>query len=117
MYAVEVSIHTILYVRRIYPAEVFAHRKKWDAPVYQSRHPDLNDYISRAVKAVGDELIRVGTLTARMTNCHSPSSQGSVERVVVVIRDRDNIAIERFIFSFSGFLQLDRDTEWQKWKR
>jgi hypothetical protein len=33
--------------------------KKYDAPVYQSQHPDLNKYISGAVKAVGDEIIRV----------------------------------------------------------
>lgn len=56
---VEVAIHTILYVRRIYPAELFKRKKRWDAPVYQSRHPDLNKYISGAVKAVGLEVIRV----------------------------------------------------------
>ncbi|CAG8638948.1 5456_t:CDS:2 [Acaulospora colombiana] len=60
-YHLEVCIHTILFVRRIYPTELFAKRKIYDAPVYQSRHPDLNKYISGAVKSVGDELIRVGT--------------------------------------------------------
>ncbi|CAG8673864.1 5325_t:CDS:2, partial [Acaulospora colombiana] len=55
-YHLEVCIHTILFVRRIYPTELFTKRKIYDAPVYQSRHPDLNKYISGAVKSVGDEL-------------------------------------------------------------
>ena len=59
MVQVEVSIHTILYVRSIYPAGLFRRVKKYDAPVYQSQHPELNKYISGAVKAVGDEIIRV----------------------------------------------------------
>lgn len=113
----EVAIHTILCVRRIYPTDLFAQRKKYDAPVYQSRHPDINSYISRAVKAVGDELIRVSIVTRNCEQSLTSHHQGTVERVVVVIRDRDNVAIERFIFSLSGFLQLTRDTEWQKWKK
>jgi len=53
---VEVAIHTILYVRQVYPADIFVRRKKYETPVYQSRHPTLNEYISGAVKAVRDEL-------------------------------------------------------------
>lgn len=56
---VEVAIHTILYVRQVYPADVFVRRKKYNTPVFQSRHPGLNDYISGAVKAVTDELALV----------------------------------------------------------
>ena len=56
---VEVAIHTILYVRQIYPAEIFVRRRKYDTPVYQSRHPALNEYISGAVKAITDELALV----------------------------------------------------------
>jgi mitotic spindle assembly checkpoint protein MAD2B len=57
--AVEVAIHTILYVRQIYPADLFVRRKKYDTPVFQSRHPALNEYISGAVKAIGEELALV----------------------------------------------------------
>jgi len=56
---VEVAIHTILYVRQVYPADIFVRRKKYDTPVFQSRHPSLNEYISGAVKAIGEELVRV----------------------------------------------------------
>lgn len=59
VYLVEAAIHTILYVRQVYPADIFVRRKKYDTPVFQSRHPSLNEYISGAVKAIGEELVRV----------------------------------------------------------
>lgn len=43
----------------MYPAEIFVRRKKYDTPVFQSRHPSLNEYIQGAVKAIGDELVYV----------------------------------------------------------
>ena len=58
-------MHTILYVRQIYPADLFIRRKKYDTPVFQSRHPALNAYISGAVKAVGEELKLVSIITLR----------------------------------------------------
>ncbi|QRV97321.1 mitotic spindle assembly checkpoint protein MAD2B [Ceratobasidium sp. AG-Ba] len=78
----EVAIHTILFIRGVYPPDLFVRRRKWDAPVYQSRHPALNEYIAGAVSAVKDELL-----------------MGSVERMIVVIKDRNDVALERFIFS------------------
>lgn len=53
----------ILYVRQIYPVDLFVRRKKYDTPVFQSRHPALNEYISGAVKAIHEELLLVSTLT------------------------------------------------------
>lgn len=55
----EVATHTILYVRGVYPPDLFVRRRKWDAPVYQSRHPALNEYIAGAIGAVRDELLLV----------------------------------------------------------
>ncbi|KAH9968589.1 DNA-binding protein [Russula dissimulans] len=89
---IEVAIHTILYVRQVYPADLFVRRKKYETPVYQSRHPGLNEYISGAVKAVGDELVL-----------------GNVEKVVVVIKDKDEVALERFIFSIQTMIAIDKD--------
>ncbi|KAI6031505.1 hypothetical protein PISMIDRAFT_671424 [Pisolithus microcarpus 441] len=96
---IEVAIHTILYVRQIYPPDLFVRRKKYDTPVYQSRHPALNEYISGAVKAVTDELVL-----------------GNVDKVVVVIKDKDHLALERFIFSVKNMIQVqsyDKDTSVQ----
>ncbi|KAG6866044.1 hypothetical protein C0991_009141 [Blastosporella zonata] len=87
---IEVAIHTILYVRQVYPADLFVRRKKYDTPVFQSRHPALNDYISGAVKAITEELIL-----------------GNVDKVVVVIKDKDQMALERFIFSVENMIKVE----------
>ncbi|VDB85274.1 unnamed protein product [Peniophora sp. CBMAI 1063] len=87
---IEVAIHCILYVRQIYPADLFIRRKKFDTAVYQSRHPALNEYISGAVKAVGEELIL-----------------GNVDKVVVVIKDKEEVALERFIFTIQNMIDVE----------
>ncbi|KAG6885258.1 hypothetical protein C0993_003948 [Termitomyces sp. T159_Od127] len=88
--SVEVAIHTILYVRQVYPADLFVRRKKYNTPVFQSRHPALNEYISGAVKAIAEELV-----------------SGNVDKVVIVIKDRDQVALERFIFSVENMIQVE----------
>ncbi|KAG0707498.1 DNA-binding protein [Suillus ampliporus] len=87
---IEVAIHTIIYVRQIYPGDLFVRRKKYDTPVFQSRHPALNDYISGTVKAVSDELVL-----------------GNVDKVVVVIKDRNQVALERFVFSIQNMIEIE----------
>ncbi|KAJ6621159.1 DNA-binding protein [Mycena sp. CBHHK59/15] len=86
---IEVAIHQILYVRQIYPVDLFVRRKKYDTPVFQSRHPALNEYISGAVKAIGEQLLT-----------------GNVEKVVVVIKDKAEIALERFVFSVENAIEV-----------
>ncbi|OSD03233.1 DNA-binding protein [Trametes coccinea BRFM310] len=87
---IEVAIHTILYVRQVYPPDLFIRRKKYDTPVFQSRHPALNEYIAGAVKAVTDEL-----------------ALGTVDKVVVVIKGADEKPLERFIFALRNTLQVE----------
>ena len=45
----ECAIHSILYVRHIYPAVLFEQRRFHGVTVWQSRHPDINSYIRRVV--------------------------------------------------------------------
>ncbi|TFY70002.1 hypothetical protein EVJ58_g93 [Rhodofomes roseus] len=93
---IEVAIHTILYVRQVYPVDLFVRRKKYDTVVFQSRHPALNEYISGAVKAIEDELLL-----------------GALDKVVVVIKDKDEVALERFIFALHSLVNVEsynRDT-------
>jgi len=87
---IEVAIHTILYVRQVYPADLFVRRKKYDTPVFQSRHPALNEYVSGAIKAIGEEVIL-----------------GNVDKAVVVIKNKENVALERFIFSIQNMIQVE----------
>ncbi|KZS96077.1 DNA-binding protein [Sistotremastrum niveocremeum HHB9708] len=87
---IEVAIHNILYVRHLYPADLFVRRKRYEVPVFQARHPDLISYISGAMKAVAAEM-----------------KLGHVEKVIVVLKKNDNVAMERFIFSIQNMLTLD----------
>ncbi|KAK0233678.1 DNA-binding protein [Armillaria fumosa] len=87
---IEVAIHTILYVRQIYPADLFIRRKRYDTPVFQSRHPALNEYISGAVKAVSEEL-----------------NSGNVDKVVVVIKNKEQQPLERFIFAVENMVEVE----------
>mmetsp|Transcript_59553 Transcript_59553/g.122006 ORF Transcript_59553/g.122006 Transcript_59553/m.122006 type:complete len:215 (-) Transcript_59553:110-754(-) len=78
----ECATHTILFVRNVYPAELFERRRKYNVPVRQSRHKDLNDYISGAVADVKIWMDR-----------------GLVEKVVLSIEDcSTRQQIERFVF-------------------
>ena len=104
------AIHTILYVRQVYPADLFVRRKKYETPVYQSRHPGLNEYIAGAVKAIGDELALVSTpapCAHRRRKNDFFLTQGKVEKVVMVIKDKDEVALERFIFSIQTMIAVE----------
>ncbi|PCH33994.1 mitotic spindle checkpoint HORMA domain-containing protein [Wolfiporia cocos MD-104 SS10] len=87
---IEVAIHTILYVRQIYPVDLFVRRKKYNTPVFQSRHPALNEYISGAVGALAEEL-----------------ATGSVDKIAVVVKNQDDVALERFIFAVQNMINVD----------
>lgn len=76
----EVAIHTLLFVRGVYPANLFVRRRKYDTAVFQARHPALRNYISRACAAVREELLL-----------------GTVARLAVVISDGP-VPLERFVF-------------------
>jgi len=96
-------------VRQIYPADLFIRRKKYDTPVFQSRHPALNEYISGAVKAVGEELVLVRVLSCVCSSapCKRSPFQGHVDKVVVVIRNKEQETLERFIFSVESMVQVE----------
>lgn len=83
----EVSIHTILYNRGIYPEGVFERRKKYNVPVQMCLHPDVVDYITKVVDGVKVMV-----------------ESGEVNLVTVVIVDKQETPLERFVF------ELDRPT-------
>ena len=42
----EVAVHTVLYIYELYPRDIFEERRYGSMPVFQSRHPDVNEYVS-----------------------------------------------------------------------
>ncbi|KAI1104067.1 DNA-binding protein [Jackrogersella minutella] len=81
-----ICIHNILYYRSIYPAETFLTSRAYNLPVHQSRHPKVCSWIRDAVDAVKAQLIL-----------------GAVERVAVVIYDKQARVMERWMFDLASF--------------
>eukprot|EP00494_Astrolonche_serrata_P026710 UN26973 len=48
----EISIHTLLYIRDVYPPEIFEKVDKYGIPVRKSKHKVLNNYISNCLQGV-----------------------------------------------------------------
>ena len=81
-----VAIHTILYERAIYPQTSFLSARKYNFAVRQNRHPKVCEWINDAVAAVEIELLK-----------------GTVQRVAIVMYDKANNPLERFMFDVSRF--------------
>jgi len=121
----EVAFHTILCMRSVYPYDVFARRKKYSHPCYQSRHPGLNEYISRVLAALRIEIekstVRKVILVIRPNIVIDPTGriQGCGSSVEPTSSDGSNAspgdAYERFVFNldyiqpFSLMDERDRD--------
>ncbi|KAM4016243.1 mitotic spindle assembly checkpoint protein MAD2B [Anomaloglossus baeobatrachus] len=80
----EVAVHLILYVREVYPIGIFQKRKKYNVPVQMSCHPELNRYIQDTLHCVKPLI-----------------EKNDVEKVVVVILDKEHHPVERFVFEIA----------------
>lgn len=47
--ALEAIVHQLLFVRQLYPAELFERQQLYGVAVRRSRHPELNSYIAEVV--------------------------------------------------------------------
>ncbi|XP_050538878.1 mitotic spindle assembly checkpoint protein MAD2B isoform X1 [Daktulosphaira vitifoliae] len=87
----EVSIHCILYARKIYPEGIFELKKKYNVPVHISIYPELNNYINSTLNAVKN-LLKVKKL----------------RQVDICFYNRFGKAIERFVINIHKIeLELD----------
>lgn len=85
----EAAIHTVLYVRNVYPPQLFELRKQYNVPVRMARHPLLRDYIASLLTA--DQL---GHWLQR----------GLVDQLVLAILAPDGQPLERFVFELAPLL-------------
>ncbi|OWF46718.1 mitotic spindle assembly checkpoint protein MAD2B-like isoform X2 [Mizuhopecten yessoensis] len=76
----EVSIHSILYLRDLYPRGVFEKRKKYNVPVQMCLHPDVCKYVVNIVDSV-----------------HRLNQLNQVEKIAMVILGPDHRPLERFV--------------------
>lgn len=92
------SAEYTLLVRPPTHTEVFVRRKRYQLPVYQSRHPGLTEYIGTLCRAIVAELQQVRRRTY----------QSSLQSVVVALHYEDALdaseACERYVFDLDMVL-------------
>lgn len=55
----EVVFHSLLFIRRVYPAALFLQRSKWGVAAQRASHPEVESYISNALDLVLEEVGKV----------------------------------------------------------
>ncbi|XP_069120041.1 mitotic spindle assembly checkpoint protein MAD2B-like isoform X1 [Argopecten irradians] len=86
----EVAIHSILYLRDLYPRSVFEKRKKYNVPVQMCLHPDVCKYVVNIVDSV-----------------HQLNQNNQVEKISVVILGSDLRPLERFVIEIGRHIHTD----------
>lgn len=101
-------VHTILYLRGLYPRESFVRSRFHDTAVYQSRHPLVCEWITDAIKAVREELLAstVSKIGIVIYWHGGAESSGSVK------------IMERYMLDVSGFPVVEKgqrntEIEWE----
>ncbi|XP_052857185.1 DNA polymerase zeta subunit 2 [Drosophila gunungcola] len=56
--AIEVLLNHILYVRGIYPSQIFKKRRVYNTPVFVSIFPPLNNYLASILRSAREFLLR-----------------------------------------------------------
>lgn len=98
-----VSIHNILYYRRLYPPTTFLSSRAYNLPVHQNRHPKVCSWVRDAVAAVSAQLA-LGTVDRVAVVIHSPldRSQSDNEAALVTAVPPGSV-LERYLFDVSRF--------------
>jgi len=54
----EATLHSVLYLRNLYPAAIFRKRQKYKVPVHMSLHKEVNEYMASSLRALRPYLER-----------------------------------------------------------
>jgi mitotic spindle assembly checkpoint protein MAD2B len=108
--------HTLLYLRHLYPLTSFTRSRFHNAPIHQSRHPLVCDWIRDAVSAVRDELLagtvsRIGIVVFSYGGENGSQGDGQTGTGSVQI-------MERYMFDVSRFPVVEKgdrnvEIEWE----
>ena len=53
---IEVLIHQIIYLKRVYPDCIYEKRRRFNVPVFMSKQPWVNDYITGVVEQIKESI-------------------------------------------------------------
>ncbi|KAI8910791.1 DNA-binding protein [Gorgonomyces haynaldii] len=107
---VHVSVHQLLYMRKIYPEELFEKASYRGLTVYQSRHPMLNDWISNAVKQLKNpKITQISVVFAK--ECVLEQWTFELEKRTGGTEDL-RLGLMALIQHCAGLKDLPQDTTW-----
>ena len=94
---IEVLIHQIIKLERIYPDGIYVKRRKYNLALFMSEHPSVNDFIKEITEGIKKKL---------------SDPEEDIEGLALVI-SRGNKTYRKFSLMFPGVksLKIDRDTE------
>ena len=87
---IEVLIHQIIKLKRIYPDGIYGKRRKYNLAVFMSEHPSVNEFIKEITEGINNQL---------------SDPEADIEGVVLVIT-RGNKTDQKFRLAFPGFKSL-----------
>ena len=92
---IEVLIHQIIKLKRIYPDGIFGKRRKYKLAVFMSEHPSVNQFIKEITEGINEKL---------------SDPEADIEGVVLVI-SRGNKIDQKFRMTFPGFKSVKIATD------
>ena len=92
---IEVLIHQIIKLKRIYPDGIYGKRRKYNLAVFMSEHPSVNEFIREITEGIHNKL-------------SDPTVD--IEGVVLVI-SKGNQTDQKFRMKFPGFQSLNIDPD------
>ena len=94
---IEVLIHQIIKLERIYPDGIYVKRRKYNLALFMSEHPSVNEFIKEITEGIKKKL---------------SDPEEDIEGLALVI-SRGNKTYRKFSLMFPGAksLKIDRDTE------
>lgn len=79
-------------------------------PVWQSRHPDLCEYIGTCASAIGEQLVKVSlSLFTSLFSSDFELTQGNLKKVAFIVKEAnlEQQPLERFIFDFGWLISMN----------
>ena len=89
---IEVLIHQIVFIHKIYPDIIFESRKKFNIPVKMSTHPWVNDYIESVMTTIKKQLTK---------------DDPDFDSLEVIIADQGDFVLRRYKLEFCHLLKRD----------
>lgn len=101
----DIFIHTVLYVRKIYPEAIFRRRRIYNIPVFVSIFPPVNDYIRQVLQSARyllkeEKLFRLELSIYRDVNDDGEYREQQMENYCCAISKLTKQSRDSYLFHF-----------------